>query len=129
MKKFFSSLLILLLMESSLAAGTTTNNTNVNDNKAQVVLLNSIKNVEEKTKENNLKNISKEKEENSSVSKQGTKKLDQPKNVKESATSKNIKSEIKNWLNIIVVATISTVSKVFDQVIKIVPYILLRRFL
>ena len=83
MKKFFSSFLIFLLIQTSSTMGIKTDNTRVCENKAQVVLSKSTKNIEKKTEGENLKNVSKEKDAQFSIDKQNAEKFNQSKNSNE----------------------------------------------
>ena len=129
MKKFFSSFLIFLLIQTSSTIGIKTDNTQVCENKAQVVSSKSIKNIENKTEGENLKNVLKEKDAQFGINKQNAEKFNQPKNSNEKSTSKSIKPKIKNCVNTVLTVTVNTVSQIFEQAVKIIPYVLLKLFL
>lgn len=129
MKKFFSSFLIFLLIQTSSTMGIKTDNTQVCENKTQVVSSKSTKDIENNNEKESLKNVSKEKVAQFSINKQNSEKFNQPKNSNEQSTGKSIKSEIKNCVDTVLTVTVNTVSNIFEQAVKIIPYVLLKLFL
>lgn len=129
MKKFFSSFLIFLLIQTSSTMGIKTDNTQVYENKTQVVSSKSIKNVENKTEEKSLKNVSKEKKAKPNFSEQSVNKSNNFKNDEKNVACKDVNAGKKTWLNTVGIIILNIVYEVFEQAIKIVPYILIKLFL